>query len=311
MEKNFKEIYEKIYNENGIQNIEQSCNKRSSNILKAFGITMFIIMVFPPALIIALPILVVYVIISSSKEKMSEEEEYVDMYKEKFILPLLREIFPDVLYRPKDSLPLDKYLEAEYKDNFVKVNEIDQYNSNDHIILPVKVSEEKSAYIDIYDVKLETRSHSSRNGSNRLTIYEGLTASISLPKSINTKIKLSPKIMTNFIGSSTDLNEINTNFPDFDKYFTISAEQKELASRIYTVDVMQKLLDILDNCNCAFNINIINDKLYVRVRGFNIFEYVIVLGNDKHMHIEKSVKAVETIKELTCLIYEIIDNTDM
>ena len=57
-------------------------------------------------------ILVVYVIISSSKEKMSEEEEYVDMYKEKFILPLLREIFPDVLYRPKDSLPLDKYLEA-------------------------------------------------------------------------------------------------------------------------------------------------------------------------------------------------------
>ena len=311
MEKNFKEIYEKIYNENGIKKIEKMYRKRSKNILIFFGITMLLVFIIPVSLFITIPAMIVYVIITSSKKQLEKENEYITMYKEKLVLPLLQEIFPNSQYRPNDSLALEKYLEAEYKDNFVKVNEIDQYNSNDHIILPVKVSEEKSSYIDIYDVKLETRSHSSRNGSNRLTIYEGLTASISLPKSINTKIKLSPKIMTNFIGSSTDLNEINTNFPDFDKYFTISAEQKELASRIYTVDVMQKLLDILDNCNCAFNINIINDKLYVRVRGFNIFEYVIVLGNDKHMHIEKSVKAVETIKELTCLIYEIIDNTDM
>lgn len=312
MEKNFKDIYEKIHNENEIQNIEKSYTKRSSNLMKAFGIAMLITIAFPPSLIIVLPILVVYCIISSSKEKMNEEEEYLDLYKEKLILPLLREIFPDSLYRPKESLPLEKYLEAEYKDNFVKVDEIDQYTSNDHIILPVKVNEEESSYLDIYDVKLETRKTSnSDHGSSRLKIYEGLTASISLPKNINAKIKLNPKVITNFIDLSIDSNEINTNNPDFDKYFNISSDQEELASRIYTVDVMQKLLDIFKTYNNIFNINIINDKLYVRVHNFESFEYVVVLGNDKHMHIEKSFIAIETLKELTCLIYEQIDNIEL
>ena len=311
MENNFKDIYEKIYNENEIQKIEKMYRKRSKNILIFFGITMLLVFIIPVSLFITIPAMIVYVIITSSKKQLEKENEYITMYKEKLVLPLLQEIFPNSQYRPNDSLALEKYLEAEYKDNFVKVEDIGKYTSNDHIYLPLDVNGKEVGYLDVYDVKLETHKTSgSSSSSNRLTIFEGLTATITLPRNICSKIKVSPKVISNFIDTSKD-NGIATNFPAFDTYYTITSDQEVVASQIFTMEVMQKILDIFNKYKQIYTINIINNRLYVRASCFETFEPVAVIGNNKHMHQEKSFNALKVIKEATSLIYEVIDNTDI
>ena len=310
MEKNFKEIYEKIYNENGIKKIEKMYRKRSKNIFIFFGITMLLSFIIPVSLVITIPTIIVYVIITSSKKQLEKENEYITMYKEKLVLPLLQEIFPNSQYRPNDSLALEKYLEAEYKDNFVKVEDIGKYNSNDHIYLPLDVNGKEVGYLDVYDVKLETHKISGSSSSNRLTIFEGLTATITLPRNICSKIKVSPKVISNFIDTSNNKG-IATNFPAFDTYYTITSDQEVVASQIFTMEVMQKILDIFNKYKQIYSINIINNRLYVRASCFETFEPIAVIGNNKHMHQERSFNALKVIKEATSLIYEIIDNTDI
>ena len=307
MNNSFKEIYDRIYNQNEIQNIEKAYRKRSSNILKFFGLAMLVSFIFPPSLLLIIPIFAVYMIMSSSKEKMAAEEEYLELYKLKFILPLFREVFQDVQYRPKEPLSFNRYLEAEYKDKFINVDEIKTYSSNDHIVLPVEIRGEGIGYLDIYDVKLEKKTSGK---SRKLTIFDGLTASITLPKSINTKIKLTPKVISNIIDNSKVDNLISTNNPEFDNYFALTAEQGELASRIYTADVIQRLMEIFNTNKKIFSINIINDILYVRVTCFSPLDLVVVFGNEKHVHMEKTIISIETIKEVTCLIYEVINNLE-
>ena len=308
MEKEFKDIYYKIYNENDIAHIEALYRKRGLNILKFFGITMLGGIVFPKTLIITLPLLIIYVFTSSSKKQLKKEEEYNNLYKEKFILPLFKEMFKDIQYIPKEGMSLDKYLEAEYKDNFLNIKEISKYSSNDHIIFPIKINEKNIGNLDIYDVKLETEKDSD---SHRLTIFEGLTGEFELSKNIQTKIKLNPNVISNFIDFSKNKDTISTDVSEFDKYFSIIAENKILAMRIFTSDNIEKIMDIFKNQKYIFNINIINNKLYVRISCFSAFESTIVLNKEKHVVLEREFIALEVMKKLVCLIYKIIDNIEM
>lgn len=69
-------------------------------------------------------------------------------------------------------------------------------------------------------------------------------------------------------------------------------------------------MEIFNENKKIFSINIINDKLYVRVSCFSPLDLVVVFGNEKHVHMEKTIISIETIKEVTCLIYEVINNLE-
>lgn len=308
MEKKFSDIYYKIYNENGVSRIEKLHHKRSLTLLKLFGIIMLIGIIFPKTLIITFPVYFIYAIISSSKKQIKKEEEYNNLYKEKLVLPLLKEIFKDIEYNPNETLPLEKYLEAEYKDNYANLTDINEYNSNDHIIIPIKICEKNIVNLDIYDVHLQTN-----NGDSKLIIFQGLTGVINLSKDIQTKIKLNPNVINlNFIDFSNNKKDIvSTDISEFNKYFSIVADNEILAMRIFTSDTIEKIMNILKNKKMKFNINIINNKLYVRVSSFSTFELTIVLNKEKYKVIEQEIIALEVMKELSSIFYKIIDDIDI
>ena len=308
MNNNFKDIYYKIYNENQVSSVEKIGFKRSMNILKLFGITMLGAIVHPITLIITIPILIIYATVSSSKKRIENEN---NLYKEKLILPLLQEIYNDMQYRPKEVLELDKYLEAEYNDKITQIDDIDKYSSGDHIILPIKIEEKNIGNLDIYNVKLETPNVGTGHGNNRLKIFEGLTATISLLKNIQTKIKLSPKVITNIIDFPDNNNVVPTDSSEFNNYFKILADNPNLAMSIFSPDILSKMIIILKTNKQIFSVNMINDKLYIRVSCSSAFEPVIVLKQEKHTHVEKTFNALELMKELAYLFYKIIDVIDI
>jgi hypothetical protein len=302
MKKEFRDIYYKIYNENEIANIEKLSSKNLLSLLKIFGIMIIGALVLPQTLVITLPVFIIYGIKTTSGKQMEKQQEYMNLYKEKLILPVFQELFEDVQYKPDEGMQLNEYLKAEYED--IYINNIEEYSSNDHIIFPMQIEGKYIGNLDIYDVKLQ-REGSGKDNS-KIRIFEGLTGSISFSKNMKSKIKLIFKNSISLFGNEDDI--ITIDMPEFEKYFKLLSENKILAMRIFTPEIMEKIIDILKTNKRKFDINIINDKLYVRVHCTSIFESKIVIGGEKYESLEQEFAALEIMKELIYLIYELIDN---
>lgn len=311
MKEGTKELFEKLYNENNFDELNKHVIKRTKNVLIAFGIFIVAVAVYFPLFFIGLPILIIYVSKISSKEMIEKEKniekEIAKMYKEKVIIPVLKYNLDNLQYMPEEAITLDEYKKAEYIDN--NIDKVNQYSSNDHMILPLIINGQEKGNMDIYDVRVN-RIYSDNDGQHTERIFEGLTLRINLPKNINTKIKLEFKY--NLFGNETfDSNDLRLDMTEFERYFDVHCEDKILATRIFTSEIMEKLLSLFKTKQHLFDINILEDKLFVRVHGYAFFEPFVVMNRTNYQRFEQDFLGFEEIEELTKLIYNLLENMEI
>lgn len=312
MKEGTKELFEKLYNENNFDELNKHVIKRTKNVLIAFGIFLLSAVVWPHSILIGMPILFIYVASISSKNAMKMENErkkkVEQIYKEKIVAPILKYNYKDIQYFPNEGIALEEYKKAEYIDR--NINKVNEYSSNDHMILPLIINGQEKGNIDINDVRV-VRTYKDNDGHKREEIiHQGLTANIKLPKSINNKLKLKFNVI--FFGVETAENkDINLDMAEFEKYFDVYCSDDILAMRIFTAEVMEKLLDIFKTSHRYFDINILNDKLYIRIHNHSFFEPVIILNKTEYQQFEADLLVIEEVEILTKLIYDIIENIEV
>lgn len=310
MKNGTKELFEKIYQENNFKELHNRSLKKSKEILISLGILIVLGVIWAPMFLIGLPIFIIYVNISSKKyieEEKNVDKEIAKIYKEKIIAPVLKYNYDNIQYFPEEGIPFEDYLKAEYIDR--NINKVNEYSSNDHMLLPLIIDGQEKDNIDIYDVRVN-RIYSDNDGKHTERIFEGLTVRINLPKNINTKIKLEFKY--NLFGNEAfDSKDVRLDMTEFEKYFDVHCEDKILAMRIFTSEIMEKLLIIFKSKDHLFDINIIGDKLYIRVYGNMIFETRLILNKTNYQKLEQDILALEEVEELVKLMYNIIEDIEI
>lgn len=136
-------------------------------------------------------------------------------------------------------------------------------------------------------------------------LFGGIFVTVNLGKNINTSIKILPDkaIMST-------KRKLNLDSSKFEEYFDVHTDDKILATRILTADVMEKLVNIYKKYNIGFDISLINNKLYLRLFSEETFEPTLYNKYEKD-RLYYDYNCINIILELSKLITEVIDNMEI
>lgn len=308
MKEGTKELFERLYKENEIIEHKARSEKMAVIfILMIANIAFFIMGLLYKPMFIVVGILFIICIceaikVIKSNTKIRKKSE--DIYKENIITPVLKYNFEDIKYNSNEGITLEEYKKAEYIDK--NIERLDRFFSNDHIVIPLQKDDKK---IDIYDVDIK-RTYVERNRIKTETIYQGFTGMVELSKNIGTKIKL----QNDYDIFNTEIdkkNKVVIDDSEFEEYFDITASDKILAMRIFTLDIMQEMINKIKGTGYYFDMNIINDKLYLRIYGNRLLEAGNLDETNEYDRIKYGIEAIELMQKLMCFVYELLEDIDI
>lgn len=93
---------------------------------------------------------------------------------------------------------------------------------------------------------------------HEITSFMGVFVNVDTNKKIDNIIKFVPNVYFNTI------DDVRMDNAEFEKYFDIKCEDKVLAMRIFTAEVVDKLCDLYNKCEIRFKIIVDNSKIYLR-----------------------------------------------
>lgn len=218
---------------------------------------------------------------------------YIDFYKKNIInnfIKLIDETYnyiPNLLDKDSDIIK-DKYREAKFDNkyfNFIAVDDCIEgiINGNDSLCL----------------ADLEAKIYINLSGANsiQISLFKGFFAYVEIKKNINNFVKISKNKAIVFNKSRIDLvdKDINTNF-------YVYSDNKELVTRVLTIDNIQKIINFYNEFKVKYDIVIKNNYMYFRFGSGKMFEPKL-FGNIfdkgllyKEYNILKSI--IEIIKNL-------------
>ena len=123
---------------------------------------------------------------------------------------------------------------GEYRDYF------DRYSSEDMITATITGNDNKKTTIRFAEVHTERESRDKDGHTTYTTIFCGLAGMMNLNKDIGTKIY----IRNNALFNSLSNNRVKMDMTEFEKRFDVECEDKILAVRLLTSDVMTEMLDL-------------------------------------------------------------------
>ena len=299
---NFNEIYQRICEETDKKAMLHAVNEKFIIALILILILAFIIlMIFSTqlALIVATIGVIGYVIyyfyraIRPSRKKY--EMPYEERYKFLIISKLVTYYDDNLYYHPYMGISLEEYRRAGF-------NPYDAIDSEDTIkgdlggSLPVKVAD--------VTVRIKNNPHSS-GVPYSIKKFEGLLAQVTLKKSIHSKIFV-------YKDSFMEGKEvIKTDSIEFNNYYDMYAEDKLLAMRIFTSDVIDYILHLRKDNDIDFDFTIIDNQLSVRLRCSKMFEPPSQKDflNKKVLH--NYYKTLDTLFTICQKLNEIIESKEL
>jgi hypothetical protein len=299
--KNFEEIYEKISNLN-FDNLEQS----RKNFVKATFIVviaiflLFLIAIFFNAIrflpIIIFPILFIAILIIVLNPNITK---YNKLYKNTIISTLINEYDPNLNYEPQQKFPRELYNDAEFE-------RYDIFHSDDYIYGKI----DGLFDIQIGDILTEDESTDSDGNTTRYTIFKGIFSAAKL-KNISGKIKI--RSDKGFLGRLIpNKNLMSMDSQEFEKYFDVYSDNKILAMRILTSDIMDFLIKFKKENNINFEITLKDDKIYIRIHSSTpMFEGSIFKNPLDKAVLAKYYNYLDFICKLNIKIYNILNEKDI
>lgn len=304
--KNFNEIYEAIC-KGDTANIEEEhkkylkMQKRTALMIVCIFILFLSVPILPilnlaqfiPLSIIGIIALIIIVTITCQKNA------YTKIYKENIILPLIQNYDSNLKYDPNRSIQRTTYNAAEFES-------YDNFYSNDYIygnldgIIPIELG----------DVHTEVEHTDSDGNTTYSTVFRGLFSSIQLPQNLEATIKIhSDKGKFGRLFSGKDRVEMDSQ--EFEKHFDVFSNNKILAMRILTSDIMNYMISFKAENKVRFEITIKNNLIYVRIHCDDMFEPTSKKSAFDFDTLHKYYKFLNFICEINKKIYTTISNKDL
>ena len=277
-EEKFTSLYNKLYNEN-FEELESLRKKEAGNTMKmllpALVVVLFVFaspfisLVFPLATFVIIPIAILFAFanvirafIRAGSNSSSSEASYSEDFNEKIISPIIKEAIPESKYFPDKGLTETEYDKGEWES-------YDSFFSEDKLIIPLKLnsSEGIETNLQIAEVHTEERHEDSEGNVSYVTTFWGMAGSVTLPKSINGKIKVK-----NDGAALFSKDKIKMDMVEFEKLFDVQADDRIKAMQILTSDVMTDMIDVVKTTKIEFEFYLKDDKMYIRFHTGAMFE---------------------------------------
>lgn len=300
MEK-FEAIYQRICKETDKKAMLSALNEKKVAIIFVilFYLYWVLLFIFTKTVLfitsIAFIIYIIYVLYKLfNPAKFKYKMTYRERYKYHIISKLVKYYDENLSYHPNMGMQLASYRRAGY-------NPYDSSTSEDYIYgnlsgtLPLKMAELK-VYKDV---------ESSEGSTTHFKKFEGLFAQVTLKKSIHSKIFV-------FKDSLIDGKEIiKTDSLSFNNYYDLYAEDKLLAMRILTSDVIDYILHLREEKNVDFDFTIIDNQLSIRLHCSRMFEPPSQKDFLNKKVLFSYYEALDTIFNLCHKLNEIIEDKEL
>lgn len=307
MKESFGELYARLYRENfnELEALRQKAKKESTiAIIGVIG--TFLLAAINPLFIILFIISILILALKANKgnrEIKTEKRQptYAELFKEKIVGPIIENSFEASKYEPKKGISRFEYVKAGYRDR------IDRYHSDDLIIAPLKSNEDNTTFITFAEVHTEVESRDKDGHVSYSTQFQGLAGSFLIPKDVGKRIY----IRSNGGVGIWNKNRVKMDMPEFEKMFDVESDDAILTMRILTADVMAEMIDLYNKYKYRFEIHIINDTVYMRLRTGAMFEPSIFKSSLEYKQIEKYYLVLKALTNIATHIYDTILKLDI
>lgn len=261
--KSFEEIYDKVCS-NSRDRLKEVKNKNNKFLLTvalvAIILNLCIYIFSEEKYIISLTIsLSVCLIIFL---KVNASRIYRRIYKGTVIDCLVKEYSEKLNFDQTGGIPRMEYKISNFD------NDVDDYFSEDRIYGRLKNGEPiQIAEVATYDVKEYIDSEGNRK-EERTETFRGMYGIVRLEKNILSEIK----VATNSNVKRFNNSRIEVDSAEFEKYYDIFTKDKVTAMRIFTSDLIEKYIDIINISNRQFEIKIQDNLVFFRFRCGQMFE---------------------------------------
>lgn len=185
--------------------------------------------------------------------------KYAKEFKNKLITSFIQTLNPNMNF--KSDVPTDIDMRKIYEDSTFDKDLFNRFNSDDYII-------DISNNLHICDIDTKRVSGSGKNRHVE-DIFQGLFCCTDLAtENLNYNIKISK----NEFKIVEETGRVNLDSTEFEKYFDVYCEDRILATRILTSDVMEKMIGFYNRFKLPFEIAIQNNQLYLRFFTGPMFE---------------------------------------
>lgn len=307
--KSFNEIYEEIC-KGDTTNIEEAHKKyvKTSKRTSLMIVCLVLLFISLPILsmlneqifsLILFPCIVLMIILFIILIATNKNNTYKKIYKENIILPLVKNYDSNLSFDSNRSIPRITYNMAEFES-------YDNFYSNDYIygnldgIIPIELG----------DVYTESEHTDSDGNTTYSTVFRGLFSSIQLPQNLESTIKIhSDKGKLGRLFSGKDRVEMDSQ--EFEKHFDVFSNNKILAMRILTSDIMNYMISFKEENKVRFEITIKNSFIYVRIHCDDMFEPTTKKSAFDFDTLHKYYRFLNFICEINKKIYTTISNKDL
>ncbi len=242
--------------------------------------------------LILILLLAVVALIFSSFGSEKDIREYKAEYKSRIISSLVKHLGPMLRY--STTVNNEQLVLSEYEMANFGLLEHNMYECLDAI--EGEINEE---YIDMVELKLGNNMMTEEGKVRKIDIFNGYFAM--LPLGIDSKFKL--KISAVGIKNRAEIYEYMTSklkldSKEFENNFVVETNDRMLATRILTSEVMTELFDYRDKLGITLDIAIKNNNIYFLVYTGDMFEPDILEDSMNKNVLLKDYATLKLIVEL-------------
>lgn len=273
------------------------------------AVTMFI----GGPLLVAIIFILVAVIIKQSKktsvvkktgsifeEERQDDETYKSIFKQRIIKPIIQLVLPESEYFFNEGLAKEEYNNANWE-------RYDAYYSEDRVVTNININS-KSLPLTMSEVHTEDIRRDSEGRTSHVTLFHGLAGYMELPKDIGCYIKVINNKL-NLFGKAKD--NLQMDMSEFEKLFDVETDNKVKSMQILTADIMAEFLEIIEKNNFKFEFYINNNVMHIRFHTGSVFEPAVFKESLQFEYLEKYFDIINSIKNITEHICNIIMSTEV
>ena len=240
---------------------KEVCKKANKNIfigLLLICLSVLLAAIFIPFIILSIVGIIFIAIGSSKKTKLSEE------FKNKYVVDMVKEIYPDSTYNPKGGIPLDQLLEPGL------LTSPDRYHIEDYL---------KASYdgvpFEMCDFEFKERRTTTDGRGHTSTTYvtyaKGRYMIFDFAREFNQVLKV---VENTYLGvTSKGLEKVETESVDFNKKFKTYTSDPVTAFYVLTPQIQLKLLELESKFKGSIYFAYLKGKMYVVIAdGISILD---------------------------------------
>lgn len=282
----FDDIYQAVYNRNDIHKMETIRRKAKNG-------AIFLCVLILASVLVRLSdyykssymILFNIALCISFFIYKCNESNYKIIYKKEVITSFIKLVSDKLEYMPTSSefdFMKEQYKYANFDNSMSKGAELNDY---------IEGTLSDDTFVKMVNLQMAKR----RGNDDKIELNEGIFAYVDCDKDIGIDIKIS----INQFEISKQYNKVEMDSTEFEKCFDIYSENKILAMRLLTSDVMQTLVDFYNKYNIDYEIVIRYNRIYMRFFTGSMFEPKLFGDSVNKAHLGKCFCIFKFIQDIT------------